>query len=157
MHHKMKSILNKLSLKSALRSLYGLKNPVVIKRLESGYKAESFVIQDGDNKFFIKKYHPKRLPERLLEIHRVKKFFSEHGVSTIPPLANSQGTTLSEADGAFFSVFPYVPDKQYYALPNEKAVASAGENLGGKGVRSLFEFMVYFGVCHDLSAPMLET
>ena len=53
----------------------------------------------------------------------------QHGVSTIPPLVNSKGTTLSEADGAFFSVFPYVPDKQHYALPNDKAVASAGENL----------------------------
>ncbi len=112
-----------------IKALYGLKHPTIIKQLESGYKAQSFIIQDNDKKFFVKKYHPKRSLERLLEIHRVKNFFYQHGVSTIPPLVNSKGTTVSEADGTLFSVFPYIPDKQYYALPNDKAVASAGENL----------------------------
>ncbi len=72
-----------------LKVLYDLKHPAIINQLESGYKAESFIIQDGNKKFFVKKYHPKRSLERLLEIHRIKNLFSQHGVSTISPLANS--------------------------------------------------------------------
>lgn len=113
----------------ALQRLYNFKNPVIAKQIEAGYKAISFVIRDGKNQFFVKKYHPKRSAERLLEIHRVKTFFNEHGVSTIPPLRNSEGSTLSTVNEEYFAVFPYVPDKQYYGLPNNKAVASAGENL----------------------------
>ena len=117
------------NLKTALQNLYGFKNPTIFKEIESGYTAESFVIEDGPFKFFVKKYHSKRLSERLLEIHHVKEYFNNNGVPTIPPLVNTKSTTLSESDGKFFAVFPHVSGKQYYDLPSNKAVASAGENL----------------------------
>lgn len=113
----------------ALKTLYDFKDPVFVKQIDAGYKAISFVVRDGGNTFFVKKYHPKRSRERLLEIHKVKKFFKEQGVSTIPPFQNLEGSTLSSVHGEFFSVFPYISDKQFYGLPNNKAVASAGENL----------------------------
>lgn len=116
-------------LESALTKLYGLQRPVIVERAKGGYAAESFIIEDGDTKFFVKKYLAKRTPERLLEVHRVKKFFNEHGVPTIPPLSNVHGSTLSEIDGMSFAVFPYVSEKLYHTLPGDKAVASAGENL----------------------------
>lgn len=113
----------------SLKRLYGFKHPTIIKQIETGYKAASFVVNDGEYTFFVKRYHPKRSPERLLEVHRVKMFFKEHGVSTIPPLLNSEGSTLLRINEESFAVFPYVADKQYYGLPNDRAVASAGENL----------------------------
>lgn len=116
-------------LRLALQRLYSFKNPIITKQIETGYKAASFVVCDGEQTFFVKKYHPKRSAERLLEVHKIKAFFKEYGVPTIPPLLSSEGSTLLKINEECFAVFPYISDKQYYGLPSEQAVASAGENL----------------------------
>ncbi|MEX0917173.1 MAG: phosphotransferase [Candidatus Paceibacterota bacterium] len=116
-------------MKEFLRDTYGLKEPSFFGEVSHGYAAENFLIQDGESKYFLKKYNKRRKLERLLEIHKVERFLSENNVPAIAPLPNEKGETLSTYQGRFFAIFPYVEGRQFDHLPPQKSVTSAGETL----------------------------
>ncbi|MCX6736120.1 MAG: phosphotransferase [Candidatus Parcubacteria bacterium] len=108
--------------------LYGIKL-LFLERVQKGYLSENNVLYDGDIKFFLKKYRFDN-EEKVLEVHSVKKYFSDGGVPVILPLSTKEGRTFFHFDGEFYAIFPFISDIQ-----------TEGKNLTDSDIISLAEML----------------
>lgn len=90
--------------------VYGLELDLV-EKVSQGFLSENYILTDGINKYFLKKYRFDS-SERIEEIHRVKKYFSEGGIPVILPIPTTSEDTFFEDEKHFYSLFPFVHDHQ---------------------------------------------
>ncbi len=108
--------------------LYGIKLSF-LERVQKGYLSENHVLSDGDIKYFLKKYRFNN-EEKILEIHSVKKYFSDGGIPVILPLSTKEGRTFFSFGGEFYAIFPFISGMQ-----------TEGKNLADSGIISLAEML----------------
>lgn len=119
--------MEKLLLK--VSGLYGLELKLV-RKVESGFLSENYILEGGDIKYFLKKY---RFDDqaRIEEIHSVKKYFFDGGVPVIFPLQTRDGRTFFPLEGGYYALFPFVDDNQFETEKlADESIDSLGETLG---------------------------
>ena len=119
--------MEKLLLK--VSGLYGLELKLV-RKVESGFLSENYILEGGDVKYFLKKY---RFDDqaRIEEIHSVKKYFFDGGVPVIFPLQTRDGRTFFPLEGGYYALFPFVDDNQFETEKlADESIDSLGETLG---------------------------
>lgn len=109
--------------------LYGLRLELV-EKVAKGFLSENFILGDTNKKYFLKKYRF-REEERIKEIHQVKKYFSDGGVSVILPFVPQGGNSFFTYNNACYALFPFINGKQFERGElGEEAIESLGETLG---------------------------
>ncbi len=90
--------------------VYGLKLRLV-EKVSQGFLSENYILSDGVTKYFLKKY---RYSDRAVVegVHRSKRFFFEGGIPVIMPLPTGDGGTFFEYEAKFYTLFPFVADRQ---------------------------------------------
>ena len=119
----MESLLKKVN------ELYGL-NVVSFEKVTKGCLSENHVLIGDKNKFFLKKYRFDN-KDKIKEIHAAKKYFFDGRIPVIMPIVNSEKNAFFIFDNAYYSLFPFINDKQLERgeLTNT-AIISLGETLG---------------------------
>lgn len=109
--------------------LYGLRLELV-EKVTKGFLSENFILRDTNKKYFLKKYRFSDR-ERIEEIHRVKKYFSNGGIPAILPFTTQGENSFFTQNNAHYALFPFVNGKQYERGElKEDRVESLGETLG---------------------------
>lgn len=113
-----------------ISNLYGFVDDFeVLHRVERGSLSENYILKNGGERYFLKKYRDFGI-ERLRRVHAVKKFFSERQVSVIMPIQTKSGESFFEYNGRLYSLFPYVEGKQFeHGTLNSVAVRNCGQLL----------------------------
>lgn len=121
--------------------LYGLRLECV-EKVTKGFLSENHILADSSAKYFLKKYRFDNR-ERIEEIHKVKKYFSDGGIPVILPLTAQNKQTFFVCNGAYYALFPFVDGKQFERGEfTERAIESLGKTLGRVhrlGKQSLFK------------------
>lgn len=108
---------------------YGL-NLSFTERVTKGFLSENYILSDGEKRYFLKKYRFDS-DERVREVHLVKKYFADGGIPVISPISDKEGNTFFLFENRYFSLFPFISDKQLErGSLTEKAVVSLGHMLG---------------------------
>lgn len=119
----MHPLLNKIN------NLYGL-TVASAEKVTIGFLSENHILSDSAKKYFLKKYRFDD-PNRIAEIHSVKKYFSAGGIPVILPLPLLDGKTFFEHDGGYYTVFPFVDGRHIERSKlSEAAIVSLGKMLG---------------------------
>lgn len=101
-----KKLINKIN------SIYNLDGEVkFLSVVKKGFLSENYILKNKERKFFLKKYRPFGL-DRLKETHRVKKFFNKNGIPVIMPIPSKTGETFFKWANDYFSLFPFVDERQ---------------------------------------------
>jgi Ser/Thr protein kinase RdoA (MazF antagonist) len=112
-----------------INELCGL-NVNSFEKVIKGSLSENYVLTDGQNKYFLKKYRFDNA-ERIEEIHTAKKYFSDGGIPVILPIQNKEKKTYFFYNSGYYSLFPFVFDRQLeHGELTEKAIISLGKMLG---------------------------
>jgi Ser/Thr protein kinase RdoA (MazF antagonist) len=114
----------------------------------TGTLSVSSIVSDGKDRYFLKEYDKNFTEDRVAEVHKVKKYFSDGGIPILKALMNKLGKTYFTYDGHFYALFPFVDGKHLYreAMPPE-AIVSMGAMLGkihALGVNPGFEISKRF-------------
>jgi Ser/Thr protein kinase RdoA (MazF antagonist) len=118
----MESLLQKIAEKYSL-------NLRLVEKVAQGFLSENYILADGVDKYFLKKYRFTR-SDRIAEVHRAKKYFSEGGIPVISPFVSKGSETFFEHRKAFYALFPFVRDQQIaWDKLDEKAITSYAEML----------------------------
>lgn len=89
---------------------YGLELNLV-EKVSQGFLSENYILTDGTDKFFLKKYRFDN-SGRIEEIHRTKKYFSDGGIPVILPIPTASKDTFFENERHLYALFPFVHDHQ---------------------------------------------
>jgi len=101
-----------------------------VERVTKGFLSENYILSDGEKRYFLKKYRFNS-DERVREVHLVKKYFADGGIPVISPISDKEGNTFFLFENGYFSLFPFISDKQLErGSLTEKAVVSLGHVLG---------------------------
>jgi len=109
-------------------TLYGLgaHSP---KKVTKGFLSENHIFFAEGVKYFLKRYRFND-EHRIQEIHAVKKYFADHSLSIIIPVATKSGDTYFLFNDGIFTVFPFIEDKEYeIGTLSNTAIISLGETL----------------------------
>ncbi len=105
-------------------------NIISSQRVEKGFLTENFILSDGKNRYFLKKYRSNN-PERINEIHVVKKYFADGDIPVVLPVSQQDEKTFFEYDKAYYALFPFVESKHIERNEiSDKAINSLGKMLG---------------------------
>lgn len=112
-----------------INQLYGL-NVHSFEKVTKGCLSENHILNEENKKYFLKKYRFDN-SERIEEIHSVKKYFASGGIPVILPIINNENKTYFLHNNGYYSLFPFVSDKQLErgGLTNT-AIISLGKMLG---------------------------
>lgn len=101
-----------------------------IEKVEKGFLSENYILSDGENKYFLKKYRFDS-NERVREVHLAKKYFADGGIPVILPISDKEENTFFQFENGYFSLFPFISDRQLEkGLLTEKAIISLGQMIG---------------------------
>jgi homoserine kinase type II len=121
--------MEKEKLLAVINLKYGFIDVRILERVSKGYLSDNYILENQGKRFFLKKYRQFG-KQRLLEIHAVKKFFSERGLPVVLPLEAGDGKTYFEWKNDLYSIFPYVEGKQcYQCFLSDQALADSGKML----------------------------
>jgi homoserine kinase type II len=112
-----------------INELYGLKVHS-FEKVSKGSLSENYILLEDNKKYFLKKYRFDN-KEKIEEIHRVKKYFSNGGIPVVLPILNKENKTFFCFDNGYFAIFPFIEEKEFErgSLPDE-AIISLGKMLG---------------------------
>ncbi len=79
--------------------------------VKEGYLSQNYILQNSEQKFFLKQYSAKYSLEMLKDIHKVKFFFGKSGIPVILPYEDLNGGTIFEDNGRYYALFPFVVGK----------------------------------------------
>lgn len=99
------------------------------EKVEKGFLSENHILSGGVTRYFLKKYRFDA-SEKIEEIHRAKKYFSESGIRVILPLSTKSGQTFFRFGGGYYALFPFIDRKQPDRSDlTEGMIRSLGETL----------------------------
>lgn len=100
------------------------------QKVTKGFLSENYILNSQDKKYFLKRYRFDT-QERIEEIHSVKRYFADRGISVILPITNTEGNTFFYFDNTYLSLFPFIPDDQPEKDSlTDTEIISLGETLG---------------------------
>jgi Ser/Thr protein kinase RdoA (MazF antagonist) len=117
-------------LENKIKNLYNLSTIVSFEKVDKGFLSENYKLVTKEGEYFLKKY---RFNDegRIREIHSVKEYFNEGGISVIMPIKNNDNKAYFEIEGSFFAVFPFVSGIQPERGDLTKdMIISLGKTLG---------------------------
>ena len=113
--------------KEILITQYGIIGDVVISKVDAGFLSDNYRVQTTTDIFFLKGYR-KADSQRVAEIHKVKAYFSSHGIPVILPRMTLTQETYFICDGMVFALFPFVKgihhNRQNISDPVTKEIAT---------------------------------
>ena len=112
-----------------IHSLYDLELNY-LEKVKKGSLSENHILTTGNTKYFLKQYGFNN-KEKVEKVHLVKKYFSDGGIPIILPIINKEGNTFFTFENGYYTLFPFIYDKQLEkgSLTN-MAIVSLGEMLG---------------------------
>jgi len=109
--------------------LYGLRL-CYVEKVAKGFLSENHILSDGNKKYFLKKYRFDN-EKKIREIHSAKEYFSCGGIPVVLPIVNKEGHTFFFFENGYFSLFPFICEKQLERKDlTDTAIVSFGEMLG---------------------------
>ncbi|MDP2684702.1 MAG: phosphotransferase [bacterium] len=113
-----------------IRKLYSVAEKAkLFAKVENGYLSQNFILQNNDNKLFLKQYRFDDL-KKIKEIHQTKFFFANGNIPVILPIQNKKGDFIFEQGKKFYSLFPFVEGRIIQRVGrSRKAFKSAGQML----------------------------
>lgn len=117
-------------LERELSHLYGIgKNPKIINPVKEGYLSQNYILESGNNRFFLKQY-ANYTEQQIKEIHQVKRYFADSGIPIILPIVSISGKTYFTLEDKFYALFPFI---------NRKTVNR--KELSSKSLKSLAQML----------------
>lgn len=99
------------------------------EKVNIGSLTENHILNSDGEKFFLKKYRFKD-ESRVIETQNVKSFFAESGIPVVLPLKNKLGNTYFDFNNEYYTIFPFIKDKQLDKKDlDKKSIVSLGEML----------------------------
>jgi Ser/Thr protein kinase RdoA (MazF antagonist) len=93
---------------------------IEITRIEPGDEGSTnanLILNSVAGRFFLRRYSKPReagwnriirTRETIRYEHDVMRYAAQHGIPCIPPIENIEGDTVTEHDGRFYALFPYI-------------------------------------------------
>lgn len=112
-----------------IKSAYNLSSLKLVKRIDTGYLSNNYVLTNKKDKFFLKGYRCENI-KKIEEIQKIKFFLAAGGIPVILPIRNQKGSYIFTIGGVYYSLFPCVKGHILrYGNLTAKALASAGKML----------------------------
>ncbi len=112
-----------------INNIYGI-NVSLFEKVTKGFLSENYFLSDGEDRFFLKKYRFDK-PNRIIEIHASKKYFSNGGIPVILPISFLDGKTFFEHDHTYYALFPFIEGRHIERGElSDTAIISLGKMLG---------------------------
>ncbi len=89
---------------------YEVEKISLLHRVDIGYLSNNYILEDNNQKYFLKQYRYKDL-DRIKEVHRVKLFFADGGIPIILPIKTKEGNYFFISDDFYYSLFPFIDGK----------------------------------------------
>ncbi len=100
------------------------------EKIEKGFLSENYKIHTKEQDFFLKLYRFKN-KNRIVEIHSVKRYFSERGIPVIMPIQTKDKNTFFEFEDGNYALFPFVNGIQpERGSLTDQQIISLGKMLG---------------------------
>lgn len=93
-------------IKKTLSTHYGIGNIISIERVNAGFLSDNYKVISDKGVFFLKGY--RKGIDRNRDIHKVKKFFADHGIPVILPIETNNRDTLFTVSEKVHALFPFV-------------------------------------------------
>ncbi|MDX9739508.1 MAG: phosphotransferase [Candidatus Dojkabacteria bacterium] len=121
------------NLQSKISNLYPITKDIrLVESVKEGYLSQNYILYTSKQKFFLKQYSPKHTLDALKDVHKVKFFFNNGGIPVILPYSNINGETITEENGQYYTIFPFVEGKILTREDISKGVVGSYGNLLAK-------------------------
>lgn len=95
-------------------------------RVDGGFLSENYIVGESNNKYFLKSYRSKYSENDIINIHKVKRYFANHGIPIILPLDDRDGRSYFAYRNHFYGLFPFIESKN---IKTEKASLSVVRSI----------------------------
>lgn len=101
-------------------------NIISIEEVKEGFLSQNHILNTKDNKYFLKKYKESYTESEIVDIHKVKMFFSNNEIPVVTPIKDKQDNSYFIFNSGIYTLFPFI-----------NAKTEDRKNLSDKSIKSL--------------------